>query len=281
MASGARSNLRTLTEAKKFHATALAGEARPTSSQSFRRYATEWLQTYRGRSANGISHETRESYTHALTAHAIPYFRTTRLDHIDPPRLRRYIEHLEGKGLSATTIRRYYAPVRALLATAHEDGLIAQQPNVRVVVRKARTANRRRHPTGPETVQLLAQIPAKHADLVRLLARTGARISEVLNAVYSGIGQDAESGPVLRFPKSKTEAGLQPVPLTPEAAGMLTRRRTATGASDDDLIFPNDAGNAYARRAWTRRVFKPAAKRAGVPWASPHMLRHGVATLMA
>ena len=86
---------------------------------------------------------------------------------------------------------------------------------------------------------------------------------------------------MLRFPKSKTEAGLQPIPLTPDAARMLTRRRARADASDDDLIFPSAAGNPYDRRAWTRRVFKPAARRAGVPWASPHMIRHGVATLMA
>jgi integrase len=110
---------------------------------------------------------------------------------------------------------------------------------------------------------------------------TGARISEALNTTYGGVGQDVDGGPVLSFPKSKTEAGLRPIPLTPDAARMLTRRRAATGAGDDELIFPDAAGNPYDRRAWTRRVFKPAAKRAGVPWAGPHMLRHGVATLMA
>ena len=29
------------------------------------------------------------------------------------------------------------------------------------------------------------------------------------------------------------------------------------------------------------RIFRPAAKLAGVPWATPHSLRHGVASLMA
>jgi integrase len=272
--------LRTLTEVKKFKATIAAGDAAPTSAQSFKSYATDWLRTYKGRSARGISDETRESYTHALTAHAIPFFGTTRLDRIDPPMLRDYIAHLESKGLSAATIRRYYAPVRALLATAHEDNLIATRPNVRVVVRTPRRA-KRRHLTADETQRLLAAIPAEHADLVLLLARTGARISEVLNATYGGIGQDVDGGPMLSFPKSKTEAGLQPIPLTPDAARMLTRRRAAAGATGDDLIFPNAVGNPYDRRAWTRRVFKPAAKGAGVAWASPHMLRHGVATLMA
>jgi integrase len=30
-----------------------------------------------------------------------------------------------------------------------------------------------------------------------------------------------------------------------------------------------------------RRIFKPAAERAVVPWATPQMLRHGLASLMA
>jgi integrase len=276
---------RTLTEAKKFKATAAAGDARPTSARSFRDYAAEWINTYTGRSAKGISDETRASYADALTTHATPFFGTTRLDRIDAPRLRAYVKHLEGKRLAPATIRRYYAPVRALVATAYEDGLISQRPNVRVVVRDTRPAERKRrirkHLTADETKRLLAEIPAQHADLVLLLARTAARISEALNAIYGGVGQDHDGGPMLSFQKSKTEAGLQPIPLTPDTARMLTRRRAVAGASDEDLIFPNDAGNPYDRRAWTRRVFKPAAKRAGVPWTSPHMLRHGVATLMA
>jgi integrase len=277
--------LRTLTEVKKFQATVAAGNAQPTSARSFRDYAAEWIKTYTGRSAKGVSDETRASYADALTRHAVPYFGTTRLDRIDAPRLRAYTKHLEAKQFAPETIRRYYAPVRALLVTAYEDGLIDRHPNVRVVVRDTRPAERKRrkpkHLNAEQTKRLLAEIPAKHADLVLLLARTAARISEVLNSIYGGMGQDPDGAPMLSFPKSKTEAGLQPIPLTPDTARMLTRRHTETGGGDDDLIFPNDAGNPYDRRAWTRRVFKPAAERAGVPWASPHMLRHGVATLMA
>ncbi len=273
--------LRTLTEVKKFKAAVAAGDANPTSARSFRDYAIEWLKTYKGRSAKGITDETRESYAHALTACAIPFFGTTRLDRIDPPMLRDYVVHLETKGLSAASIRRYYAPLRALLATAHEDKLIPSQPNVRVVVRTPQRRPRRNHLTAAEARRLLAEIPDEHADLVLLLSTTGARISEALNAVYGGIGQDPDGRPQLRFPRSKTEAGLQPIPLTPDTARMLTRRRAETNAADEDLIFPNGAGNAYDRRAWTRRVFKPAGNRAGVPWASPHKLRHAVATLMA
>ena len=53
--------LRTLTEAKKFKAKSAAGDVRPTSARSFRDYATEWRETYTGRSAKGISDETRKA----------------------------------------------------------------------------------------------------------------------------------------------------------------------------------------------------------------------------
>jgi integrase len=282
---------RTLTEAKRFKAKAAAGEARPSSGESFKTYAERWIKTYTGRTATGVSDGTRESYADALTRVAMPFFGTTRLDRIDAPMLRDYIAHVAGlkvktktgeRAISPDTVRRYYAPVRALLATAYEDGAIPSNPaqGVRVIVRDKRPA-KRKHLTADETLRLLAEIPTEHADLTYLLATTGARISEALTVRYGGIGHDGDGRPVLRFTESKTEAGLHPIPLTPETARMLTRRRSEAGARDADLIFPNANGNAFDRRNWTRRYFKPAAVRAGVPWASPHKLRHGVATLMA
>ena len=271
---------RTLTEAKKFKAKAAGGEARATSAVTFRAYADEWIRTYAGRTARGLSDDTRVTYAVALKLHAKPFFGTTRMDHIDPPKVRAYIASLEAKGFAPDTVRRHYAPVRALLATAYEDGLIASNPKVRVVVKDTRAA-RRKHLTAAETLALLAEIPPEHADLVYLLAATGARISEALTLTYGGVGQDTDGRPVLRFDRSKTAAGLLPIPLTPEAARMLTRRRAEADASDADLVFPSAAGTPYDRRAWTRRYFKPAVEAAGVPWASPHKIRHGVATLMA
>lgn len=291
---------RTLTEAKRFKAKAAAGEARPSTPLTFKAYAPQWVKTYAGRTANGVGDGTRESYADALTRVAMPWFGTTRLDRIDAPMLRAYIDHVaklpatkptkkSAKKITAktatmrpATVRRYYAPVRALMATAYEDGLIPTNPalGVRVIVRDNRPG-KRKHLTANETLRLLAEIPAAHADLVQLLTTTGARISEALTVRYSGVGQDAEGRPVLRFGESKTEAGLHPIPLTPDTARMLTRRRAEANATAADLVFPNANGRAFDRRAWTRRYFKPAAERAGVAWASPHKLRHGVATLMA
>ncbi|MFL5864497.1 MAG: tyrosine-type recombinase/integrase, partial [Solirubrobacteraceae bacterium] len=69
---------------------------------------------------------------------------------------------------------------------------------------------------------------------------------------------------------------------TPETARMLTRRRAqAKWGAEGDPIFPSDMGTPMDDHNYRKRVFNPARKAAGVPWATPHKLRHGLASLMA
>jgi integrase len=169
------------------------------------------------------------------------------------------------------------------LATAYEDGQLRSNPaaGVRVVVKDRRT----RVPkwlTSEQTKALLAEMPAKHADLAYFITATGCRISEALGARWGDIGPDQDGQIVVRISEAKTEAGLRAIPLSPETSRRLTKRRAeARHASDDDPIFPSTTGTLLEPRNWRKRVFKPAAERAGVPWATPHKLRHGLASLMA
>ena len=276
-------SFRTLSEAARFKAKVIAGETQPTSRQPFRRYAETWLTTYTGRTSGGVGAATRESYDDALQRFAIPYLGSTRLDEIDAPLLRDFIAWLAAKNLAPATVRRYYAPVRALFASAYEDGLVRANPaaNVRVVVpRGARKMKNRLTPE--QTRGLLAAMPADHADLAYLLAATGLRISEALAATWRDVGRSADGRPVLTVPRSKTPSGERTIPLSPETVRRLTRRRAAADfAADISPIFPNRFGGLIDPHNYRRRVFGPAAKKAGVEWATPHDLRHGLATLMA
>jgi integrase len=185
--------------------------------------------------------------------------------------------------VSPATVRRHYAPVRALFATAYEDGAIPRNPaqGVRVIVRDDRPRVPMRL-TPAQTTALLGKMPGDHADLAYLLAATGVRISEALGTTWANVGRDADGIPTLTIARSKTRAGERTIPLSPETAGMLARRRTvAEFDADTDPIFPNATGAPMDDHNYRRRVFKPAAKRAGVPWATPHKLRHGMASLMA
>jgi integrase len=275
-------SFRTLSEAGRFKAQVDAGDARPTSREPFKRYATRWLKDYTGRTSGGVGARTRASYEDALKRFAIPFFGTTRLDEIDPPLVREFVASLASKKQAPSTIRRYYAPVRALLATAYDDGLIRTNPaaNVRVIV--PRVASKRKRLSAEQTRALLAAMPADHADLAYLLAATGMRISEALAATWRDIGQSTDGRPVLTVPKSKTPSGERTIPLSPETVRRLTRRRAGAAFSEDaSPIFPNRFGKQIDAHNYRRRVFRPAAKRAGVEWATPHALRHGLATLMA
>jgi integrase len=276
-------SFRTLTEAKRFKGSVNAGEAQPTSREPFRAYALRWLDAYSGRTVKGLSATTRASYRDAITRLAIPFFGTVQLDRIDPPMLREYVKHLADKGLAPGSVRRAYAPLRALLATAYEDGQLKTNPaaGVRVVVKNTRPV-RPKWLTPEQTKDLLAAIPADHADLAFFLASTGCRISEALNVRWRDVGPDEDGRPTVRVSVSKTEAGIRSVSLSPEMARRLTKRRSAVRfPAEEDPVFASRTGTLIDPRNWRRYVFSPAAEAAGVEWATPHKLRHGLASLMA
>lgn len=282
---------RTKTEARRFKGKVDSGQHRPGSREPFRDHARSWVKAYTGRTSRGVSDGTRGSYAESLERYAIPFFGATRLEDMSPPRVKAYAAHLakqtvvrRGKRhkLTPSTVKRHFGVLRALLADAVSDGLLQTNParEVRVIVPDARPAITRRL-TPEQTRALLAEIPAEHADLVYLLASAGLRISEALSPAWQDLGRD-EHGPTLTIRRSKTRAGERTIALTPDAAQRLTRRRSvADDPSPAAPIFPTVTGTPIDPRNWRRRVFSPAAVRAGVPRATPHWLRHGVASLMA
>jgi integrase len=127
-------------------------------------------------------------------------------------------------------------------------------------------------------------MPTGHAELAYFLAATGVRISEALGARWEHLSTAPSGRPVLNIPRdsTKTDAGARIIPLTPETARMLTRRRAeAKFSAEGEPIFPSDAGSPMDDHNYRKRVFNPARTAAGVPWATPHKLRHGLASLMA
>jgi integrase len=63
--------------------------------------------------------------------------------------------------------------------------------------------------------------------------------------------------------------------------GSLTDRRSSSNHREDsDPVFASRSGTPLDYTNIYRRVFKPAARRAGVPWAGFHTLRHTCATLL-
>ena len=113
------------------------GEYRALSRVTFADYAVEWIASYQGRTSRGIRPETLADYRRDLGLAgdgsrigdgAVGFFGGMPLAAIEPRDLKRYAAELAARGLAPASVRNLIAPVRALLATAHEDGLIRANP---------------------------------------------------------------------------------------------------------------------------------------------------------
>jgi hypothetical protein len=114
----------------------------PSSCSSYAKvpfigYAREWVETYAGRTSRGFREVTRDDYRRRLGLDtkgnpagegAVSFFGRTPLSAITPRDLKRFGESLAARGLARNTVRLHLAPVKALLATALEEGLIRTNP---------------------------------------------------------------------------------------------------------------------------------------------------------
>jgi len=81
-----------------------------------------------------------------------------------------------------------------------------------------------------------------------------------------------------RFDAPKSRYGRRSVPLT---AGLANKLAQLTANTDDQApLFPSKIGSHLDPAKVFSRVLKPAARKAGVPWAGFHTLRHTCATIL-
>jgi integrase len=104
------------------------GDHQAGSRRRFDSYARSWIDTYAGRTSRGISETTRDDYRRRLEQDATPFFGRMRLSEIEPLDMKQYVRSLEDEGKAPATVRLAVAPVRALLATAVEEGLLRFNP---------------------------------------------------------------------------------------------------------------------------------------------------------
>jgi len=306
----------TLAEAKvaksAMQADVARGEFRALSRVTFGEYAPEWIRSYTGRTRHGVGPDTLADYRKALglddagnptRAGALGYFGPMRLTEIEPRHVREYAAQLasrpkqRGKGtLSPDTVRLALAPVKALLATAVEDGLIRANP----------TAGLRNLIPAPvvdladdededgdvkalredELAALLARLPERWRLFHEFLAQTGLRIGEAIEVRHRDLDLGGQwlhvrrrfyRGRVAKPKGRKTRR----VRLTEEMARSLWTQRKETRAHDDDLVFTADKGGRIDQSNLMSRVLKRAARDAGVgDWVGFHTFRHTCATML-
>jgi integrase len=282
---------RTLAEARELKASLTAdvkrGEYRAVSRVTFADYAGEWAKSYTGRTARGIRPNTLADYRDALRRDAVPFFGRMHLAAIEPRDIRRFATDLAARGLAPSSVRKTVAPVRALLATAFEDGLIRTNPaaGLRIAQRfEVEGESRAKALTEDELRSFLAEVPDEWRLFLEFLAHTGLRIGEAIALTWADIDFGGRRVHVRRrlsrgaFDAPKSRYGRRVVPLAPGLTQRLWRLRGA--ASDDALVFVSAKGAHIDPSNMLSRIVKPAARRAGVPWAHFHALRHTCATML-
>jgi hypothetical protein len=79
----------------------------------------------------------------------------------------------------------------------------------------------------------------------------------------------------------KSRYGLRDVPISKQLAQELWSHRAAAGSPADDApLFPSRVGTHLNGENLLGRFLKPAVRRAGVPWAGFHTLRHTCASML-
>jgi integrase len=215
-----------------------------------------------------------------------------RMADIEPRDVKRFTAHVAGRGVSANTVRLALAPVKALFATALEDGVVRTNPTlgVRVPRREAVDEEGEEHAkalTEDELGALIAAVPVEHRLFVEFLAHTGVRVSEGLAVQWRDLDLGRRRLMVRRriyhghVGPPKSRHGKREVPLTVGMARSLwERRKAAPGAQASDYVFSTRAGTPYDRANLAKIALKPAARAAGVPWAGWHTLRHTCASVL-
>lgn len=318
----------TLREAKRKRAAietdVARGEYRHRASVDFKTYARRWVKTYQGRTSRPVNEQTRADYERRLEQDAIPFFQSMRLGDIEPQDVKAYAHHVatrrrqtarkgdELRPLSANSVRLALAPVKALFATAFEEGVIRVNPaaGVRIAVPRSvvdvdEDETGVRALTAPELAGVLEAVRCEacnrldepEADCQRCedwrlffttLAQLGLRIGELVELRWRDIGAAGPGTVKIRRrhyrgtigpPKSKY--GRRTLRLPDDLARALWQHRKRTHAGDADLVFTLRNGARVDPSNLMSRVLKPAARRAGVGgWVGFHTFRHTCATLL-
>jgi integrase len=283
----------TLAEARNLKASLITdvrrGDYRPQSRIRFADYANEWTATYQGRTSRGIRPETLRDYTADLDRHVIPILGRLQLAEIEPRDLKKLAAELARKGLAPASVRCVLGPVRALFATAHEDGLIRHNPaaGLRLISPTLKhTQTKRRALSEPELQRFLNALPHAWRLFFELLAHTGLRISEAIALTWADIDLDQRRLHVRRrryrgrLDTPKSDFGLRAIPLAPQLAHSLSTRRG--NSPTESICFPSETGGYLDPSNIRYRVLKPSAKTVGLDWVGFgfHTFRHTCASTL-
>jgi integrase len=243
-------------------------------------YLTNWLGTIPGR----VRGSTIYRYRGLLNRHVIPHLGSKKLAELKPDAIAAFYAERQKAGLSPSTVQLIHTTLRKALGDGVEYGYIAFNPVARV--KPPRRADFEARVLSTEEVRRLLTSAEDAGDrlagLWALLARTGARIGELLTLQWDAVAWDRRSIAITRslsidaerrtiIDAPKTTRGRRVVALDQDSMDTLRRHRArqnadklklGQGYDDQGLVFASRVGTPMSERNVIRE-FKEALERAG------------------
>jgi integrase len=267
-----KETFRTLAEAREAQGQHRGRERRPSSKVTFDAYFSDWIKTYAGRTSRGFSETSRDLYRRAITAHALPTWRTWKLGELEPAEVRDLFVDLRDKGRSRATLKTLRAALSTMYATAVEDGIVVSNPirGVRIPNAETETDEQKRAKalTSEELRLLLAALPEDGywRLFFEFLAVTGLRIGEAVGLTWENLELGDRTRVVIREQvyrgqrkRLKSREGRRDVPLSASMAAKLLAHRRDTYAGPKAPVFATSTSTELDPQNVRRTVLRPVA----------------------
>lgn len=240
-----------------------------TSNVPLKEYAENWIAE-----RAGLSPRTRELYSTLLRLHIAPRLGRYELGAITPAVVRNWRQKLITNGVGESTVAKSYRLLRAILATAVDDDLLARNP-CRVVGASTEKPAERPVLTLAQVNRLADVIEPRYRLLVLLAVFGSLRWGELmglergdfdLNAMTVKISRavsEVDGQLVTKAPK--TAAGVRRISLPPSLRKeIMDHFDTYADFGRTGRVFIGERGQTLRRSNWTR-IWRPAKKAAGLP----------------
>jgi site-specific recombinase XerD len=204
----------------------------------------------------------------------------SRPDQVELRHLERYLAELDRRALKGSSRRRKVSSIRSFFTFLEQEGVLPRSPAA-TLIPPERERDQPRVLTEAEYKRLLAAVHGEIRDeaIIELLLQTGMRLSELSRLKTGDVDLPAKidrehTGAVQVHGKGRKE---RTITLNYKSCRALRNYLQVRPKIDEGALFLTKFGLPIGPRSVENVVAKYSAA-AGIPDASPHVLRHTFAT---
>lgn len=251
------------------------GHWTPAAKVSVSEYAQRWLREH----GPTLRPQTLTAYERIFEREILPAFGHLPVPALTRAKVKAWMAERATAGASANTVRNKIAPLRAMLSSALEEGIVRENPLLRLP-RVGEPAKKIEAPSRAAVDAVLSVANPEAKGPIILAAGAGLRRGEVFALRWCDVDFERRlirvraSNQNGTITKTKTAAGERLVPMFGSLRHFLLEHKASSRYStDEDLVFPDSFGKPQLPNSFLKYALYPAMDAAGVKFRF-HDLRH-------